>query len=127
MTGVMIALLVPFDRPVLELFLGAGSPSVQAALHIQDLAIWTYLPFGITIVLFGTLRAYGVIYSQLLVLLAAMYGVRLGAYALLYPHFGADALWYSFLLSSFASLALTLAVYFLGSWRKVMLKRARAV
>lgn len=127
MTGAMIALLVPFDRPVLELFLGAGSPSVQAALHIQDLAIWTYLPFGITIVLFGTLRAYGVIYSQLLVLLAAMYGVRLGAYALLYPHFGADALWYSFLLSSVASLVLTLAVYFLGPWRKVMLERARAV
>lgn len=123
MTGVMIALLVPFDRPVLELFLGASSPSVEAALHIQDLAIWTYLPFGVTIVLFGTLRAYGVIYSQLLVLLTAMYGVRLGAYALLYPHFGADALWYSFLLSSFASVALTLGVYFLGPWRKVMLER----
>lgn len=123
MTGVMIALLVPFDRPVLELFLGAASPSVEAALHIQDLAIWTYLPFGITIVLFGTLRAYGVVYAQLLVLLAAMYGVRLGGYSLLYPHFGADALWYSFLLSSVASLALTLAVYFFAPWRKRMLER----
>ena len=61
MTGALIAVLVPFDRPVLELFLGARSPSVEAALHIQDLAIWTYLPFGVTIVLFGTLRAYGVI------------------------------------------------------------------
>ena len=123
MTGAMIAVLVPFDRPVLELFLGSGSPSVEAALHIQDLAIWTYLPFGITIVLFGTLRAYGVIYAQLVVLLAAMYGVRLGAYALLYPIFGADALWYSFLLSSIASLVLTLGVYFLAPWRKVMLER----
>ncbi len=124
MTGVMIAALVPFDRPVLELFLGAGSPSVEAALHIQNLAIWTYLPFGVTIVLFGTLRAYGVIYAQLVVLLAAMYGVRLGAYYLLYPGFGADALWYSYLLSSIASLALTLAVYFYAPWRKLMLARA---
>ena len=125
MTGAMIALLVPFDRPVLELFLGASSPSVAEALHIQGLAIWTYLPFGITIVLFGTLRAYGVIYAQLVVLLAAMYGVRLGAYTLLYPHFGADALWYSFLLSSIASLVLTLVVYFFAPWRKVMLERVR--
>ncbi|MFM5947997.1 MAG: MATE family efflux transporter [Novosphingobium sp.] len=123
MTGVMIAALVPFDRPVLELFLGAGSPSVPAALHIQDLAIWTYLPFGITIVLFGTLRAYGVIYAQLLVLFASMYGVRLGAYYLLYPLIGPDALWYSFLLSSIVSMLLTLAVYFLAPWRKLM--RAR--
>lgn len=126
MTGVMIGMLVPFDRPVLELFLGSASPSVPAALHIQSLAIWTYLPFGITIVLFGTLRAYGVIYAQLLVLLAAMYGVRLGAYYLLYPLLGQDALWYSFLLSSVASMVLTLAVYFCAPWRKSMLRRVAA-
>jgi len=126
MTGLLIAVLVPFDRPVLELFLGAGSPSVGAALHIQNLAIWTYLPFGITIVLFGTLRAYGVIYFQLLVLLASMYAVRLGAYYLLYPRFGADALWYSFLISSVVSMLLTLAVYFLAPWRKLMQARIAA-
>jgi putative MATE family efflux protein len=123
MTGLLIAALVPFDRPVLELFLGASSPSVAAALHIQDLAIWTYLPFGVTIVLFGTLRAYGVIYAQLAVLFIAMYAVRLGAYHLLYPVLGADALWYSFLLSSATSLALTLLTYFKLPWRKRMLAR----
>lgn len=123
MTGLMIAALVPFDRPVLELFLGASSPSVPVALHIQDLAIWTYLPFGVTIVLFGALRAYGVIYAQLIVLLVAMYGVRLGAYTLLYPRFGGDALWYSFMLSSLASMGLTMAVYFYAPWRKRMLQR----
>jgi putative MATE family efflux protein len=123
MTGVMIAALVPFDRPVLELFLGADSPSVSAALHIQDLAIWTYLPFGVTIVLFGALRAYGVNYAQLIVLIVSMYVVRLGAYYLLYPLLGSDALWYSFLLSSVTSLALTLLVYFRLPWRKRMLAR----
>jgi putative MATE family efflux protein len=126
MTGVLIAALVPFDRPVLELFLGAGSPSVAAALHIQDLAIWTYLPFGVTIVVFGTLRAYGVNYAQLLVLIASMYGVRLGGYYLLYPLLGSDALWYSFLASSISSLALTLLVYFRLPWRKRMLARIAA-
>jgi putative MATE family efflux protein len=126
MTALLIAALLPFDRPLLELFLGEGSPSVAAALHIQDLAIWTYLPFGITIVLFGTLRSYGVIYAQLLVLFASMYGVRLGAYYLLYPLIGPDALWYSFLLSSVLSMALTLAVYFYMPWRKLMRARVAA-
>ena len=126
MTGVLIAVLVPFDRPVLELFLGATSPSVQAALHIQDLAIWTYLPFGVTIVLFGTLRAYGANYATLGVLLASMYGVRLGAYYLLYPLIGPDALWYSFLASSVVWLALTLLVYFRLPWRRKLLARLAA-
>lgn len=118
MTGLLIAALVPFDRPVLELLLGAGSPSVDAAVHIQDLAIWTYLPFGVTIVLFGTLRAFGANYAALLVLFVSMYVVRLSAYYLLYPLLGADALWYSFVLSSLTSVLLTLAVYFGLPWRK---------
>ena len=125
-TGVMIALLLPFDRPVLELFLGSGGPALETALHIQDLAIWTYLPFGVTIVLFGSLRAYGVVWPQILVLLTAMYLVRYGGYALLYPHFGADALWYSFNASSLMSLALILAVYFRGPWRRAMQARIAA-
>lgn len=123
MTGALIAVLVPFDRPVLELFLGSASPAVPAALHIQDLAIWTNLPFGITIVLFGTLRAYGVIYAQLAVLLVSMYAARLGAYWLLYPVLGPDALWYSFLISSVLSMLLTVAIYFHAPWRKRMLAR----
>ncbi|MDP3905820.1 MATE family efflux transporter [Novosphingobium sp.] len=123
MTGALIAVLLQFDRPVLELFLGSASAAVPAALHIQDLAIWTYLPFGVTIVLFGTLRAYGVIYAQLAVLLVSMYAVRLGAYWLLYPHLGADALWYSLVISSILSMLLTLAIYFLAPWRKRMLAR----
>ena len=127
MTGVLIAALVPFDRPVLELFLGAASPSVPAALHIQDLAIWTYLPFGVTIVLFGTLRSYGVNYGQLAVLFVSMYVVRLGSYHLLYPLLRGDALWYSFLAGSITSLALTLLIYFRLPWRRRMLERIAAM
>ncbi|MFZ5743566.1 MAG: MATE family efflux transporter [Pseudomonadota bacterium] len=126
MTGLLIAALVPFDRPVLELLLGAGSPSVDAAVHIQDLAIWTYLPFGVTIVLFGTLRAFGANYAALLVLFFSMYVVRLSAYYLLYPLLGADALWYSFVLSSVTSVVLTLAVYFRLPWRRRLQARIAA-
>ena len=100
MTAVLIVLLVSFDHHALALFLGGDSPAVPAAIHIQWLAIWSYLPFGITIVVFGTLRAYGEVWSPIFVLIASMYGVRLAVYALGYPMLGADAIWLSFPISS---------------------------
>ncbi len=117
MTAVLVVLLVAFDHYALALFLGGDSPAVPAAVHIQWLAIWSYLPFGITIVVFGTLRAYGEVWSPILVLIASMYGVRLAVYALGYPMLGADAIWLSFPVSSVFSTLFALAVYFRGNWR----------
>ena len=117
-TGALIGVLMVFDEPALAVFLGYGSPTLAVALHIQNWVIWSYLPFGITIVLFGALRAFGVVWAQLVVLVTSMLGLRYGAYWLLYPRFGADALWYSMLISSLASMAMVLAVYALGGWRR---------
>lgn len=126
LTGALILVMFLFDGPLLQLFLGAYSPSVPLALHVQNLAIWTYLPFGVTIVLFGTLRSYGVVWTQIAVLLVSMYLVRYGCYYLLYPSLGADALWYSLLVSSVLSLVLTMAAYFYAPWRRAMLQRVAA-
>src|SRR3546814_2848598 len=38
MTGVLVALLLAFDRPALSLFLGSGSDAIEVARHIQWLA-----------------------------------------------------------------------------------------
>ncbi len=123
LTVVMIAVLLAAGEAALTPFLGAGSQAIPISIHIQKLAIWAYLPFGVSVVLFGTLRAYGVVYTQLAVLVFSMYLVRYGAYLALYPRFQSDALWYSIILSSFTSMALTLVVYFHGSWRKQMAAR----
>jgi len=64
-TGTLTLLLLGFDRPVLTLFLGPTSPAVDAARHIQFLASWSYISFGITIVLFGTMRAGGVVIAPI--------------------------------------------------------------
>ncbi len=122
-TVVLIAVLLIAGGTALAPFLGAGSAAIPIGVHIQSLAIWTYLPFGIMVVLFGTLRAYGVVYTQLFVLIFSMYLVRYGAYFALYPHFQQDALWYSMMLSSLVSLVLSLLVYFRGPWRREMLAR----
>lgn len=126
MTGVLIGLLLAFDEPALRLFLGNGGTSVAIARHIQWLAIWSYLPFGVTIVLFGTLRAYGVVLTPILVLLAAMYAARLGFYWLSYPALGTDALWLSFNVGSVVSMALALLAYTGGRWRVTMRERIAA-
>ena len=47
-TGVMTVLLLLFDRPVLVLFLGPDSPAVEIARHIQFLASWNFVIFGVT-------------------------------------------------------------------------------
>ncbi|MEO0033695.1 MAG: hypothetical protein RIS94_3453 [Pseudomonadota bacterium] len=122
-TGAMTLLLLGFDRPVLELFLGAGSPAVDLARHIQFLASWSYVLFGITIVLFGAMRAGGVVVAPLVVLAIAMYPGRIGFYALAYPRIGTDALWIAFPVGSAVAVVLSIIAYRRPGWRD----KARAV
>ncbi len=118
MTGAMTALLLLFDRPVLELFLGSHSPAVDLARHIQFLASWSYALFGVTIVLFGTMRASGTVLPPLIVLTIAMYPGRLGFYHVAYRAIGSDAIWLSFPVGSVIALVLAYASYRLVPWRR---------
>jgi len=120
MTGVLIALLLAFDRAALSLFLGSGSEAIEIARHIQLIATWTFLPFGTTIVVIGTLRANGAVVPPLIILFLSMFPIRLGIYWLGYPALGGDAIWWSFPLSSLASLAMAWAVYQRGNWRRTL-------
>jgi putative MATE family efflux protein len=120
MTGVLIALLLLFDRAALALFLGSDSPAIEVSRHIQYIATWTFLPFGTTIVLIGTLRANGSVVPPLIILALSMFPIRLGIYWLGYPALGSDSIWWSFPLSSLASLAMAWAVYRHGGWRRAL-------
>ena len=120
MTGVLITLLLAFDRAALGLFLGSGSEAVEVARHAQLIATWTFLPFGTTIVIIGTLRANGSVVPPLIILALSMFPIRLGIYWLGYPALGGDAIWWSFPLSSLASLAMAWIVYKRGNWRRTL-------
>ncbi len=123
MTGALTALLLLFDRSALVLFLGPDSPAVPLARHIQFLASWSFILFGVTIVLFGTMRAGGVVWVPLIVLGIAMFPARLGFYYVLEPTLGQDALWLAFPFGSIVSMVLAIAFYRRKSWRA----RARAI
>ncbi len=102
----------------LALFLGSGSPALPIARHIQLLTTWSFLMFGVTLVLFGTVRANGAAVGPLIILAIGLVPVRLGFAILARPWLGADALWLSFPVSSISNLALATAYYLHGGWKK---------
>jgi len=117
MTGVLTALLLAFDRPALVLFLGPESPAVPLARHIQLLAGWSFILFGVTMVYSATMRAGGAVMVPLIIIAVALYPVRLGFYFASYPWLGSDAIWLSFPVGSVAGLALAWWFYRYSGWR----------
>lgn len=120
-TGTMIVIILLFHASLLSLFLGSNQAAIDAAWNMQLLASWSFMIFGVTMILFGVMRANGVVVAPLIILTFTLFGVRLGFYELGYPVLGADALWLSFPVGSGVALLLAWAVYARGGWRKARL------
>lgn len=120
-TGTMIAVILLFHAPLLSLFLGSNVAAIATAWHMQLIVTWSFLLFGCTMILFGVMRANGVVVPPLIILTLTLFGVRIGFYHLAYPVLGPDALWFSFPVSSTVALLLAWAVYAQGGWRKARL------
>jgi putative MATE family efflux protein len=118
MTGALTVILLLFDRPALVLFLGPDSPAVDMARHIQLLASWNFILFGVTMVMTATMRAGGAVWAPLMVLLVSLFPVRLGFYWLTYDWLGADAIWLSFPVAALAALLLAWWAYRFTRWRE---------
>ena len=118
LTGVMVAAVILFDRPVMTLFVHGDSPALPIARHIQLIASWNFILFGIVMVLFSTVRANGAVLVPLLSLIVAMYPVRIGFALAALPRIGADALWWGFPLGSAANLVIAVIYYRQGGWRR---------
>lgn len=117
-TGTMIALFLLFERPALGLFLGMDSPALPIAMHIQWIATWSFLLFGITLVIFGTVRANGAVVMPLIILAIGLLPVRIGFAYLGRDWLGADALWWSFPASTLANLVLAVLYFRSGRWKQ---------
>ncbi|MFC4727185.1 MATE family efflux transporter [Coralloluteibacterium thermophilus] len=125
MTGLLIAAIVLFDRYTLTLFLPVGSPAVEAARHLNHIAIGSFLFFGVTFVISGVVRSTGAVVPPLLILAFALWGVRVPFAAFMQPVLGQDAVWWSFPVSGAGAMLLSLAYYRWGGWRRArMLERA---
>jgi putative MATE family efflux protein len=118
MTGVLTAILLIFDRAALGLFLGPDSPAVPLGRHIQLVASWNFVFFGVTMVYSATMRAGNAVWIPLGIIAFTLYPVRLGFYFLTYSRLGADAIWWSFPIAAGASLVLGWWFYHYYGWRK---------
>jgi len=118
MTGLLSIVLIVFDRALLVLFLGPESHAVPLAQHIQQIAVWSFMLFGVTMVFSATMRAGGAVWVPLLIIAIALFPVRLGFYFLTYDQLGADAIWWSFTVGSIAGLVLGWGFYRYSDWRK---------
>jgi Na+-driven multidrug efflux pump len=117
MTGILVLLIYLADRPLLGLFLTPSSPAVPIAVHIHNLASWSFLLFGVSMVLGSVMRANGAVGIPLIILIVAMFPARLGfAYGFL-PSLGANALWWAFPAGSAVSVVLTVLYFQYGGWR----------
>ena len=118
LTGALIAPIILFDRSTLALFLPDGSAAIENARHLNHIAVWSFLFFGVTFVVSGVVRATGAVIPPLLIIAFAMWGIRIPFAELLQERMGADAIWWSFPVSSVAALLMSLAYYRWGGWRK---------
>jgi putative MATE family efflux protein len=121
-TGALIVLLTLADRSVLGLFMGSNSPALPIARHIHQLATWNFLLFGVTMVLFGTVRANGAVWAPLIILAIGLVPIRFGFIFVTRAWLGADALWLSFPASALINLLLSLGYYLQGGWRKAHMR-----
>jgi putative MATE family efflux protein len=119
--GALIGLIYLLNRAALGLFLPPGSAALELAVHLNTIVLWSFALFGMSLVLYGVVRATGAVVPPLIMLAIALWGVRVPfAYALI-ERWQADAIWWSFPVASIVSLTMASLYYQFGNWRKVSL------
>lgn len=116
-----IAVIYLIEPVALRLFLPAGSPAIPIAIHINAIALWGFIPFGVAFALSGVVRATGAVMLPLIAMAISLWGVRVPFALLLEPTWGAEAVWWSFPLGSIASCLLATGYFMFGGWRKAQL------
>jgi Na+-driven multidrug efflux pump len=77
----------------------------------------SFIFFGISVALFGVVRATGAVIAPLLVLTISLLIVRFPLAHVFLPRYHADAVWWSFPVSSVLSSVLAFLYYRHGGWR----------
>jgi Na+-driven multidrug efflux pump len=123
LTGVMAGLLEILNTRAYSLYLQDGSVAMAAAVQINRIATPSFVFFGVTLVLFGVVRATGAVMAPLISLTIALLGIRVPLAQILAGHGGAAALWWSFPLSSAFATLLAVSYYKFGGWRSAHMER----
>jgi putative MATE family efflux protein len=127
LTGAVVLVIEVVDTYAFGVFLRAGSDALPIASHLNRVVTWSFMFFGVSMTLFGVVRATGAVWAPLLTLLISLLVVRFGLAWTLVGRFHADAIWWSFPVSSGLSALLAFLYYRFGGWRSAhMLSPAHA-
>lgn len=118
LTGFLVLAIYLVDRFALGLFLDSSSPSIPIAEHINSVVSWSFVLFGVMMVVFGTVNATGSVIPPLMIVAFSVIVVRIGFTMVMEPFWRADAIWWSYPVSSAVSMLMALAYYRFGGWRK---------
>ncbi|HEY6455303.1 MAG TPA: MATE family efflux transporter [Steroidobacteraceae bacterium] len=117
LTGTMVLIVDVFCRAALGLFLPPGSLAITIGVHMNNIVTWSFVFFGISMVMFGVVRANGAVLAPLIVLAISLLGFRFPMALTLLGRLHADAIWWSFPASSFLAVVLAMVYYKWGKWR----------
>jgi putative MATE family efflux protein len=118
-SSALIATVYLLNRRALGLFLPAASEALSLSEHLNGIVLWSYAFFGVSMVLFSVVRATGAVVAPLVMLVISLWLIRVPFAYLLLGRLQADAIWWSFPLAFFSSLAMSAAYYRFGGWRKL--------
>ena len=116
--GSLITIVFVFNQDALSLFLPAHGAALAVAVHLNRIVIGSFLFFGTSIVLFGVVRATGAVIAPLIILIISLWLIRVPFAFSILDRWQADAIWWSFPISSVISMLMAIAYYRFGGWRK---------
>jgi putative MATE family efflux protein len=121
-TGSVVLAIELLDRYAFRLFLPAGSSALSIATHMNRIVTPSFIFFGISVALFGVVRATGAVMAPLIVLTISLLAVRFPLAELFLDRYHVDAVWWSFPVSSLLSAILGVAYYRYGGWRHARMR-----
>jgi Na+-driven multidrug efflux pump len=126
LTGSIVLVLELLDTRVYELFLPGGSAALAIASHMNRIVTPSFVFFGISVALFGVVRATGAVMAPLIILTISLLVVRFPMAQLFLDRYHVDAVWWSFPISSVVSTVLAVLYYKYGGWRSAHMAPAPA-
>lgn len=127
LTGAIALVLELLDVRAFGLFLPAGAKALGLVTHLNRIATGSWVIFSVTLVLFGVIRATGTVLMPLLITAVSLLGARYALAASFLDRYHADAIWWSFPVSSALSSMLALLYYRYGDWRSTQRSARREV
>jgi putative MATE family efflux protein len=121
LTGLPLLGLYGFSETSLGIFLPSASGAVEIAKHINYIVSWSFMFFGIAMVIFGVVRATGATMAPLFILFVALWLVRIPFAKYFETDYGADSIWWSFPIGTFVTVGLAMAYYRYGNWRNAQM------